>query len=673
MRADIAGMFWDDTPPPKVVKEKEKRTPPDPVWLADDYLPGLDEALSFRPDVMSDEELVAAQRAGEPLIFDVESYPNYYLVSFTSYVTGKCVYFETTDAFDAGTLAKLRWVFTSFCVVGFNSMHYDVPMVEFAIAGMNAAQLKELTNRMITFGERGGDILKGMRVKRLRPDHIDLIEVAPLTANLKIYGGRLHSERMQDLPFPVDTVLSLEQIAIVRMYNLRGDAPATALVYHELKEQLELRKKLSVEYGLDLRSKSDAQIAEAVIATEVSRLNGVKVERPEFVPGLRFYYQPPAFLRYSTPLLNQALAVVCGTQFETDAGGSVGLPDDLKKLRLTIGGSTYQMGLGGLHSSEQRVVYFSNATHTIYDRDVTSYYPSLILNSGMYPAHMGPNFLRVYRRIVDQRVVAKKNKDKVTADSLKITANGTFGKLGSPYSVLYSPHQLIQVTLTGQLSLLMLIERMELAGIPVVSANTDGIVMNCPNELKDTYLAIIAQWEQETNLATEETVYNLYAARDVNNYIAVKPGGKVKAKGAYSNPWADPELAIFRFHKNPANLICTEAVEAYVTRGTLPADTVNACDDVRKFVTVRTVKGGAVKAGEYLGKSIRWYYAQGETGEIVYASSGNMVARSTGARPLMDLPAQVPADVNRGWYVAEAHSMIADLGLAPPGPPHPPA
>ena len=41
--------------------------------------------------------------------------------------------------------------------------------------------------------------------------------------------------------------------------------------------------------------------------------------------------------------------------------------------------------------------------------------------------------------------------------SKKIQINGSFGKLGSKYSLLYAPDLLLQTTITGQLALLMLI------------------------------------------------------------------------------------------------------------------------------------------------------------------------------------------------------------------------
>ena len=44
---------------------------------------------------------------------------------------------------------------------------------------------------------------------------------------------------------------------------------------------------------------------------------------------------------------------------------------------------------------------------------------------------------------------------------------------------LYSPDLLINTTITGQLTLLMLIEMITLSGGKVKSANTDGIVILC--------------------------------------------------------------------------------------------------------------------------------------------------------------------------------------------------
>ena len=90
--------------------------------------------------------------------------------------------------------------------------------------------------------------------------------------------------------------------------------------------------------------------------------------------------------------------------------------------------------------------------------------------------------------------------------------------------------------------------------------------------------------------------------------------------------------------------------------------TITNCKDITKFINVRTVKGGAVWRDNYLGKAIRWYYStDGET--IHYKKNGNKVPKSDGAKPLMDLCAGLPSDLNLQWYIDEANSMLGDLGL----------
>jgi hypothetical protein len=221
---------------------------------------------------------------------------------------------------------------------------------------------------------------------------------------------------------------------------------------------------------------------------------------------------------------------------------------------------------------------------------------------------------------------------------------------------------MIQVTLTGQLSLLMLIERLETVGISVVSANTDGIVIKCDKSRYDELNEIIKQWEQHTNFTTEETQYSAVFSRDINNYIAVKLDGKCKTKGAYSNPWDDPKTAIFRFHKNPQHTICIEAVVNLLTKQIPIEETIRNCTDIKKFLVVRNVRGGGTKSGKYLGKVVRWYYAHNEPDCIKYKSSGNKVATSDGAMPIMELPEELPTDIDYKKYIDISVDILYDIG-----------
>lgn len=734
MRNDAVGFFWNDTPPPKATKEKVKRQPPDPVWLRADYLPGLEEALRFPAEIMDDNDLTVAMRERQEMVVDVECYINYFLVVFTNMVTGRIAFFEMYDGCPLDK-HRLLWMLTTFTIDTFNGINYDLPIIHLALAGVSCSQLKAASDDIILMEMRGSDVRRKYMPKGAgkiaQVDHIDLIEVAPLFASLKGYAGRMHCPKMQDLPFHPSTVLTPEQRAIVRWYCV-NDTYNTAYLRNLLNEQIELRYTLSNEYQVDLRSKSDAQIAEAVMAAELTRRTGIKPQKPTIEVGTTYRYNVPPFIKFTTPMMNWMLNVVTNARFVVDFTGSIAMPQEILALNLTINQSKYQMGIGGLHSCESTVAHYTDKDNVLIDKDVTSFYPFIILGQGLFPPHLGPVFLHVYNDIVQRRLAAKAAGNKPVAESLKIVINGSFGKFGSKYSILYAPHFLIQTTITGQLSILMLIERLELANIHVVSANTDGIVIMCPRNRQHVMDEIVAMWERDTNYQTEETRYLALYSRDVNNYIAVKqkfdkqakawieiPDG-IKSKGAYANPWSSNDNLAMRLHKNPTTTICVEAVENFLLRG-IPVDhTILSERDIRKFVVVRSVKGGAVKvwdrvppplhdnkrqllemAGfyefakdswirkgesdrtakhidnayeeawqqlskpgktDYIGKSVRWYYAKDIAGELVYAGSGNKVPRSDGAMPCMVLPDTLPTDIDYDWYIAECGKILEAIG-----------
>lgn len=692
-RADVAGFFWDDTPPPKPPKvEKPKRTPPTPVWLSPTYLPGIEEARAMRLNLFTDAELVEAASRRERLVWDIECYPNYFLVAFKSVDSGKIVYFELSEN-STIDLAKLNWVVHAFTLIDYNGNKYDVPIVSIALTGRTTETLFAATDLIINGGRdvRPHHVLKKFKTTRVRPDHIDLIELVALRPSLKLLAGRLHAKRMQDLPFVPGTVLTPDQRLITLWYCI-NDLNNTELLYKELLPDIRLRERMGIRYGgIDLRSHSDAQMAETIIASEIKKLTGQKhLQKPVIAPGTVYRYQIPKFIRYETPLMNWVLGVVQNAWFALKPSGKLIMPPEIKALKIQIGDAVYKMGIGGLHSTEKRAAHVADETTNLCDRDVNSYYPRIILNCLLAPLHLGAPFLRVYNGIVVERLQCKdeaaaiKEAYKATgiphqilghyeevktgADGLKIVVNGSFGKLGSMYSVLFAPDLMIQVTITGQLAILMLIERLVLRGIPVVSANTDGIVIKCPKARQAEADAIVAQWERETGFETEATFYKALYSRDVNNYFAVKQDDTCKVKGVYAEKGSSRNSIL---SKNPMNQICSDAVEAMLTKGTPVAETIRGCRDIRKFVTVRTVKGGAVKVYDssstlYLGKAVRWYYALNETGEIVYARSGNKVPRTEAAKPLMELPDEFPADVDYAWYEIEATKILIHVGFMQP-------
>jgi hypothetical protein len=588
-------------------------------------------------------------------VFDLEIYKDYFLAAFRDVANGKHAMFEMFDGHPLD-IGGIRKIIKASTLVSFNGINFDMPLLSLALTGANNLTIKQACDAIVLNNLRSWQLEKRFKFKTIEiADHIDLIEVAPGKVSLKIYGGRLYCQKMQDLPIEPSASISPEEREALKTY-CANDLATTEDLYRKLLPQIELRAKMGEEYGQELRSKSDAQIAEVVIKAQVEAITGEAIERPEIETGTRYSYTAPDFIVFEGDLLTDVLNRVQSDYFVVQDSGKVDEPKWLKDLTIPIGGTQYRMGIGGLHSTESCVAHVADDDTILIDRDVASYYPNIILGLGLAPLHMGNAFSTVYRSIVERRLAAKHSGDKVTNEVLKITINGSFGKFGSKWSILYSPDLLIATTITGQLALLMLIEQLDSAGIPVVSANTDGIVIKCPRTQVAVMDDTIAAWEMVTGFETEAAEYAALYSRDVNNYIALKTNGTHKCKGVYA------QAAI---SKNPSNAICVDAVIAKLKLGVDVAETIRGCADITKFVCIRSVKGGALdQYGDYLGKAVRWYYSSLMEGPLRYKINGYTVPRTEGAQSLMELPFDMPVDVDYEWYIREANSILADIGAA---------
>ena len=582
----------------------------------------------------------------QDVVFDIEVYRDYFLVAFMNVETQKVKAFEMFPGhpLDVETISKIM---TKYRVIGFNSINYDLPILSLALGGANCAACKRVSDMII----QNNITARSMDIELVPTNHVDLIEVAGRYASLKVYGGRLHCKKLQDLPIEPGASIDAANRKLLSDYCV-NDLIVTRALYLALERQIALRESLSAQYNIDLRSKSDAQIAENVIRAEVKRLSGRRVNVPDDQIGLRFKYLPPSFLGFDTPQLKQAFETICNADFLIGDGGRITTPKAISDLEIKLDHTSYTFGIGGLHSMEKSTAHKVDDEFVLIDRDVTSYYPAIILNCGLAPEHLGQHFTDVYQSIVERRIEAKRAGDKTTSDTLKITINGSFGKFGSKWSVLYSPQLLIQTTITGQLSLLMLIEMLSIAGIEVVSANTDGIVIKCRRDLLPELDYYVGVWELMTHFETEAISYESIYSKDVNNYIAIWDTG-YKAKGVYAKS---------SLSKNPTNAIVNESVIRFLRTGYPVEESIRECQDITQFLTLRKVTKGAFdQQNKSIGKAIRWYYSTNQT-DGLRDHKGGLVARSMGAQPLMDLPNTFPSDLNFEWYIDEANKTLIEIG-----------
>lgn len=597
------------------------------------------------------------------VICDVECFTNYFLVTLYNPARDKYAFVSMLDGeIVEGSVNGLMTVVRNYTVVTFNGDFYDYLMISAFLNGYSNKMLKVLSDHIIQERVPSWKVYRDFGINNVFKDTIDIMPICPLEASLKIYAGRNETQLLKDLPMEPDSTITDDDTAEIKFY-CQNDVKMTYELYQFLQDEINLRIVLSQEYGIDLRSKGDAQIAETVIKAEISKLADIKPARAKKV----YEYIMPANIKLVTPACRELADIYTAGEYKLNETGHVyfKFPDGKSEKSIKIGNTVYTCGIGGLHSNEKSVAVYSDKKSVVKDADVASYYPNTILKNKYAPEHLNSVFLKVYQGIVTRRLEAKARGDKNVANSLKIVINSSFGKFGSKYSSLYAPNLVIQTTITGQLTLLMLIERLELAGISVISANTDGIVSHYPRSLEDTYQSIIHQWEAETGYSMELTEYSILASRDVNNYIAVKPNGAIKGKGDY----ADPSDHYNHLRKNPDAYICVDAVKKYITDGTPVAETIRASTRIEDFLTLRKVNGGAVFEGEELGRAIRWYHSVDSLECIFYSDKapatvrGKKVGSSDGVIPLLQLPSQFPRDIDYDWYIERAEEILEKIGV----------
>lgn len=608
---------------------------------------------------------------------DIECYHNYLLIMFYNSKETNYKIELHNNALLQGNNQTLLEILKTNTIVTFNGINYDKLILDAYLYYSNKIEdvnkkLKVISDSIITSKLNWWEVYAKFNFEKLKWDHIDVVNLSLNKAKLKILGGRLHTKKLQDLPLAPSATIYKEQLELMRLYCL-NDLKLTREVFETLYPQIKLRETLTDKYNVDLRSKSDSQIAEVIIKNAIEEETDEQLERPENLEGTTYNYRRPEYIKFNSKLFNNILKQYQNNTFVVNEKGHLDfnfditqedvnkkgvLPTEKPKFKFTFNNLDYTIGLGGLHSVNKKVNYKAGNDKILIDFDVTSYYPSIILANGYYPDTIGMGFLEVYKNLVETRKRAKLEGDKITDKTFKIVVNGTFGKLASKYSYLYAPDLMLQVTVTGQLSLLMLIEMFEEGGISVVSANTDGVTIFTKKENKELAYSIAKTWQTITSYNLEDTIYNSLYYRDVNSYIGFGESG-ITTKGFFKIHDGD----LSSLSTNPSNTICKLAVIEYLKNNTHPMETIKSCIAISKFTTLRTVKGGATKDGVDLGGVIRWYYSTDAKDAIHYKSNNNKVPATDGAKVVLDYPSVLPNDIDYDKYFEICKDMLIAIGI----------
>jgi DNA polymerase elongation subunit (family B) len=180
-------------------------------------------------------------------------------------------------------------------------------------------------------------------------------------------------------------------------------------------------------------------------------------------------------IKYKNPILNSVLEEmrqqVVPTRKELIPKGKKAY-----EKSFVISNTCYSVGVGGIHSLNKPEIYIPDENEYIGHADVTSMYPSFIVQYGWVPRHLGKEFWQIYCKIYYSRIEAKHSGQDVKSTALKLVLNSVTGKMQQETSWLYDPFSVFKIRINGQLVLLMLVDRLLELGCKIVQVNTDGVM-----------------------------------------------------------------------------------------------------------------------------------------------------------------------------------------------------
>ena len=471
-----------------------------------------------------------------------------------------------------------------------------------------------------------------------------------------------------DMPIHHTTEVTESQIPEIIRYCI-NDVQSTKKIMHLCKNQIDLRRQLTDEYGIDLYSASEPRISKELFLFFLSKQTGIKQYELRKMRTNRLKITVKdiilPYIEFKTATFQNLLK-----KFQD----VVIYPGETKggfKYSVRYKGVQTDFGLGGVHGARSTKVYKSNEEMIIMTSDVTSFYPNLAIKNKWAPAHLPEKeFCNLYEWFFLERKKIPKSDPKNYV--YKIILNSTYGLSNDENSFLYDPELTMKITINGQLSLMMLHEMIceEIPNAIPLMQNTDGLETIIPRKYQEIYFDICKRWENVTNLQLEHDKYSKIILGDVNNYIAITEDGKSKCKGRF-------EFDNLAMHKNKSFLIIPKAIHAYFVNGIKPEDFIKANTNIFDFCGGVKIKGDwsfyehKVVSGEYsiekIQDTIRYFISNTGSKVIKKNNTDNREIQIEAGKWLQTLMINYTEkpfteyDINYDYYLDKIYKEIKDL------------
>lgn len=570
--------------------------------------------------------------------------------------------------------------------VGFNNENFDYPVIHHFINHFEIYEHLDGQDLAQKLYDKSQEIIE-QEFSTIADRHkfiyqIDLFKIwhynnkARMTS-LKDLEIVMRMDNIEEMPIHHSQWCQESDIDLILKYN-KNDVEATyrfllttlgktEYSLYKGKNKLELRQKLGKKFNISCINWPDVKIGEQLIlklysdktgtdSYQLKRMGGTprnKIQLKDCIPHWA-NFESKEFNSIKNKFKNTTITTIKGSFSES----------------VIYHGIKMDYGTGGLHSCAEPGVYSADDYWMILDEDVGSLYPSLAIQLGLYPEHLGPEFLEIYDKDIvsvrlSEKIKPKKERDMVIMEGFKLSANGIYGKSGEESSALYDPLYTMRTTIGGQMFISLWTEKLVKAipEIKFLQHNTDGITYLLPRKDLHKAKAVSEEMTKLTGLYIEDNVYTKMVLRDVNNYMAVYENGDAKLKGCFE---IDKE-----YHKDPSMRIVPIALKEYYVNNIPISKTIKEHTDIFDFCLRLKTNSKSTPYYKYLedGKIVNKkldrttrYYISNSGGIIVKEFdedriSGINVGYSVTLFNKFEEKSIKDYNINYSFYIAEAYKI----------------
>lgn len=391
--------------------------------------------------------------------------------------------------------------------IGHNNSGYDNFILQGIVKGLDERQIKNLSDEIIS-GKR-----KFLDIEFYYWDLISL-HFGSLKAIECVAGENISTS---DVDFDLNRPLNNEEKLKTESYN-RDDIERTYKDFVLTMDEFTLRLDVIEEFGLPMTALrvTGTQLAEMVL--HAKKIDGIEecYIKPKLYDNLRLKNEDVRNF-----YLNEEFA------------------KKGKNCLVTLCGTKHKLGAGGIHAAKEKY----HCKHALYF-DVSGYYNLVMINYDLLPRSIPEKYRAFYKYMYEEQLKLKKtNPGKRWV--YKIILLSVFGAMTNPYCKFYDPYRGRLVTITGQIFLVDLLEKLE-GKVTVIQSNTDGVIAELlPGISREEVIEIINEWQTRTGFVLKlEDIYDIQQ-RDVNCYMYRDNNGEIHALGEalkYYEAWDNPLL-----------------------------------------------------------------------------------------------------------------------------------